>query len=757
MIIERTLTPYIVFGDEPVLAALQKITANRERIVFCVDHHGALTGSLSDGDFRRWLLADPTAPLDSPASAAANTEVRAFPVDAPAAELAAQFSASRGISHLPLVEARGRLVAIAIDRADVLRIGEHRIGPDEPTFVIAEIGNNHQGDPDLARRLVDLAVEAGADAVKFQLRDMDALYRQAGARTAGEDMGAQYTLDLLSRFSLGAEELLPVLAHARGAGVAVMCTPWDLPSAQVLADDGIDGLKIASADLTNHDLIADAGGRGIPLVLSTGMSREEEIVETVGLLQRIGASYALLHCQSTYPAPFKDVHLNYLDRLAELGDCIVGYSGHERGWHVPVAAVARGARIVEKHFTVDRSLEGNDHTVSLLPDEFRTMVEQIRDVEAALGSAAPRVVSTGEAMNRITLAKSLVSTRDLAPGEVIADADVDVRSPGRGLQPNRRGELVGRTVHRPIAAGEFFFAGDLAESVPTARQFEFDRPWGIPVRYHDWKPLVQDCTPDFLEFHFSYKDLDVDLDDYFTDADAQRGMGFTTHLPDLFAGDFLVNFASFDDEAWERSIRETQRSIDATRALKRWFPSEESPIMVATLGGFTRDRHVPAAERPAMYARIAEGLARLDTEGIRLAAQTLPPFPWLMGGQQHHNLFLDPRDTAQFADDHGVDLCLDISHTALAANFIGMPLSEAVELLAPRSIHLHLVDATGVDGEGVQVGEGEIDWPQLCAQLERLAPGAPFIPEIWQGHINSGEGFWVALDRLERWFAEARQ
>ncbi|NLT26475.1 MAG: acetylneuraminic acid synthetase, partial [Microbacteriaceae bacterium] len=380
MIIERTLTPYTVFGDEPVLAALQKITANRERIVFCVDHHGALTGSLSDGDFRRWLLADPTAPLDAPVSAAANANVRAYSIDAPAAELSAQFQSSRGISHLPLVDARGRLVAVAIDRADVLRIGEHRIGPDEPTFVIAEIGNNHQGDPELARRLVDLAVEAGADAVKFQLRDMDALYRQAGAQTAGEDMGAQYTLDLLSRFSLGADELLPVLAHARAAGVAVMCTPWDLPSSQVLADDGIDGMKIASADLTNHDLIADAGGRGIPLVLSTGMSREEEIVETVELLQRLGSSYALLHCQSTYPAPFKDVNLNYLDRLAELGDCLVGYSGHERGWHVPVAAVARGARIIEKHFTVDRELEGNDHTVSLLPDEFRTMVEQIRDV-----------------------------------------------------------------------------------------------------------------------------------------------------------------------------------------------------------------------------------------------------------------------------------------------------------------------------------------------------------------------------------------
>src|SRR5690606_23552215 len=139
---------------------------------------------------------------------------------------------------------------------------------------------------------------------------------------------------------------------------------WDAPSVAALADYGIPALKIASADLTNHDLIADAAGRGLPLVLSTGMSRESEILETVALLRGQGAPFALLHCQSTYPAPYKDLNLAYLDRLAEIGQCVVGYSGHERGWHVPVAAVARGARIVEKHFTVDRGMEGNDHTVS---------------------------------------------------------------------------------------------------------------------------------------------------------------------------------------------------------------------------------------------------------------------------------------------------------------------------------------------------------------------------------------------------------
>lgn len=746
MIIERHLAPYIVFSEDPILNGLRKISANKERIVFCVDAHGILQGALSDGDFRRWIVENPTADLETSCLNVANKNAKSAPVDTPAADLGALMGP--GITHLPLVDERGHLVAIAISKSDVLRIGKHEIGEDSPAFIIAEIGNNHNGSVELAKQLVDLAVEAGADAVKFQLRDMDSLYRQSGGSTAGEDLGAQYTLDLLSKFSLPAESLFEVFDHCRDRDITVMCTPWDSKSVNDLADYGIPGLKIASADLTNHELLRDAASRGLPLIMSTGMSREDEIKESADLVRSMGAQFALLHCQSTYPAPFKDVNLAYMDRLAEIGDCVVGYSGHERGIHVPVAAVARGAKIIEKHFTIDQSMEGNDHKVSLLPDEFKQMVQNIREVEESVGERTARVVSTGEMMNRVNLAKSLVAARPLAVGDVISEADVAVKSPGRGLQPNALPQLVGRKVHRAMAEGDFFFEGDLKESVPKGRQFEFNRPWGLPVRYHDHAALIQDCTPDFLEFHFSYKDLDVDMDSFFT---KPLEMGFTTHLPDLFAGDFLVDLASMDQAHWERSIAEVQRTVDITRDLKKWFTKDEDPIMVVTMGGFTTDRHISPAERQPKYERIADALKKLDTSGVRIAAQTLPPFPWLMGGQQFHNLFLDPKDTAEFAEQTGTALCLDVSHSKLAATFLNIPFSEAVELMAPHTIHLHLVDATGVDGEGVQVGEGDVDWPVLAEQLDRLAPNVSFIPEIWQGHVNNGEGFWTALDRLEKW------
>jgi len=746
VIIERRLTPYLVFPEDSLLVALRKMTDNRDRIVFVVDSHGFLAGSLSDGDVRRWLLENPEAALDIPASEVAHTSPATAPMGASNEEIRQALPA--GANHLPLLDERGRLAAIAVNREAELKIGDHRIGEDHRAFLIAEIGNNHQGDVDFAKRLVDLAVEAGADAVKFQLRDMDALYRQSGAATTGEDLGAQRTLDELAKFSLDAQQMISVFDHVRDAGVALMCTPWDAPSMKVLADYGIDGVKIASADLTNHGLLREAAASGIPMVLSTGMSREEEIRESAALVRGLGVPFAMLHAQSTYPAPFKDVNLAYLDRLAEIAQTPVGYSGHERGFHVPVAAVARGARIIEKHFTTDRSLEGNDHKVSLLPEEFAQMVQQIREVEDSIGAAGERMVSTGEAMNRINLAKSLVAARPLSAGDTVTEQDVTVKSPGRGLQPNELPRLVGRTLHREMAEGDFFFAGDLTDTVPTGRQFQFRRPWGLPVRYHDVAALTKDCTPDFLEFHFSYKDLEIDIDSVFTEP---MPMGFTTHLPDIFSGDFLVDLASDDDAVWERSIAEVQRTIDITRDLKRWFPNEEAPIMVITMGGFTLDRHIRPEERLPKYERIAEAVQRLDTSGIRIAAQTLPPFPWLMGGQQYHNLFMDPDDTVAFVEATGVPLCLDISHSKLSATFLGIPFSEMVEKLAPHTIHLHLVDATGVDGEGPQIGEGDVDWPVLCEQLDRLAPGVSFIPEIWQGHINNGDGFWTALDRLEQW------
>ena len=651
---------------------------------------------------------------------------------------------------VPLLNDQGRLVGMARRRDERIRIGERVIDAESPAFIIAEIGINHNGCLKLAKQLIDAAAEAGADCAKFQMRDLKTLYHNKGdADDHSENLGSQYTLDLLQRFQLTVKEMFDAFDYCKKRGMLPLCTPWDLTSVAALEEYGVQAYKVASADMTHFELLQALAVTGKPLICSTGMSDEEEIEQTVALLQELGAQYVLLNCNSTYPAPFKDVHLRYMDRLAEVGQCLVGHSGHERGIHVAVAAVARGAKVIEKHITLDKSMEGNDHKVSLLPDEFADMVRGIREVEAALGSSAPRRITQGERMNRATLAKSLMVTQDIAEGTVVTDEMIAVKSPGRGLQPNYRRVLIGRRVGRSMNAGDFFYPSDLEDGLVEPREYSFKRPWGVPVRYHDYRELMECSNFDLLEFHLSYKDMKLAVDEFF---DEPMPLDLVVHSPEIFSNDHLLNLASDDEGYRQRSIQELQRVVDIARALNPYFTRAIRPMIVVNMGGFTRNRRLTSAERLRLYDRIADSLAQVDDQEVEIIAQTMPPFPWLFGGQMLHNVFLDHRDTAAFCAEYGYRLCFDVSHTTLACNYYNGSFSEFVEQIGPYIAHLHLVDARGVDDEGLQIGEGDVDFPALAKQLERLAPDASFIPEIWQGHENGGEGFWVALERLEAYF-----
>ena len=743
MLLDRDVAPYLVLDDEPVETALRRISANLSRIVFVVDSEGVLVGSLNDGDFRRWVVDAREPSLQEPCRNVANQGCLAVGPEYRAEEVDEMFAP--GIDVIPVLDERRRVVGIAKPRTKEFFLGGKHLRADEPAFLIAEIGINHNGSLDSALRLVDAAAEAGADSAKFQMRDMSALYRSGQAGFAGEDLGAQYTLELLAEVALTNDEMFKALDHVREVGLVPLCTPWDAPTAILLEEYGLPGFKVASADLTNHDLLTLLGGFGRPLIVSTGMSTEEEIVESVSLLRSLPSPYAMLHANSAYPSPFKDVNLRYMDRLAELGECLVGYSGHERGYWVPIAAVARGAKIIEKHLTLDRTARGNDHKVSLEPDEFTAMVTAIRDVEASMGTAQSRSMSQGEQLNRLALAKSLVAASALPVGHVLSAGDLEVRSPGRGLQPNAKSRVIGKRISRDIPAGDFLYETDVSEATGP-QPFHFRQPWGLPVRFHDYAELLPKSNPDFLEFHLSYRDMDIHPDDAVAEV---LDMDLTVHSPDLFANDHILDLASDDDEVREKSIADLQRVVELTRALKPKFLKATTPVIIVSMGGSSTHTPLQVSERPRLYQRVADALARIDSDGVEITAQTLPPFPWYVGGQRHCNLFVDPAEVLEFSRKTGVRITLDVSHTKLTTNHTGESFTAAMEMLLPVTAHLHLADSSGVDGEGLQVGEGDIDWQVLCEQINRLAPNASFIPEIWQGHVGGGQGFWVALERLE--------
>lgn len=750
MIIERNFSKFVVFVEDTLLNALGKIGENKSGIIFAVSELGVLEGVLTDGDIRRWMIDSESIDLQMAVGEILNHDFLVASIDGDIAKI--QKHLNHHIKAIPLVDASKRLVAVGLPGGSRLQIGNTLISEDTPLFIIAEIGNNHNGSLKLAKTLIDEAVKAGADCVKFQMRSMIDLYKNGGeGNDASEDLGSQYTLDLLRRFQLSDEEMYDAFNYCQDKGIVPLCTPWDAVSLQKLEQYGMSAYKLASADFTNHELIAAIAKTGKPLICSTGMSTEQEVKQSIKLLQQYGVPFALLHCNSTYPVPFKDINLRYMEHLKQLGNCLIGYSGHERDINIAIASVSLGAKIIEKHFTLDRSMEGNDHRVSLLPAEFNSMVKGIRQVEEAMGSADIRQMSQGEVMNREVLAKSLMADRDIGSNTIVTNEMIAIRSPGHGLQPNRIGDLVGIKLKQPKKRGDCFFLSDLEEAEPEkARDYKFGHRWGVPVRYHDMQDILQLSNMDLLEVHLSYRDMEIDFRDYI---DEPLNKSLVVHAPELFAGDHTLDLCSPDDRYRKHSVSQLQRVIDMSRELGGYFNNKGRIGIVTNVGGFTSNRHIDIEERADMYNALEKSLKELSTEGVELLPQSMPPFPWHFGGQQYHNLFMDGDDIVKFCSRHNMRICLDISHSKLACNHFGWSFLEFVRKVSPYVAHMHLADARGVDGEGLQIGDGEIDWDGFWRIANEYCKDATFIPEIWQGHKKGNEGAWIALRILEKNYA----
>ena len=355
-----------------------------------------------------------------------------------------------------------------------IEIGGRRIGAGERPYVIAEAGVNHNGDQDLARRLIDAAAGAGADAVKFQTFHADRLaledapqadyQRQGGAATSQREM--------LRGLELPDEALAGLHAHAGERGIGFLSSPFDVESVDLLIGLGVPAIKIGSGDLTNPFLLRSVADRGIPVILSTGMATLEEVDLAMAELRAHGdPAVVLMQCVSVYPADPATIDLRAMAALEERYAVPVGFSDHTVGLGAAVAAVALGAAVIEKHLTLDRSMRGPDHAASLDPQSFAQMVAAINDAHAALGSGTKAPVAA-ELPIRAVARRSIVVARPVRAGIALSAGDLTALRPEGGLSPLRLDEVVGRSAARDLAAGEMLRAEDLIpplDPVPASR------------------------------------------------------------------------------------------------------------------------------------------------------------------------------------------------------------------------------------------------------------------------------------------------
>lgn len=328
------------------------------------------------------------------------------------------------------------------------------------TLIIAEAGVNHNGDLALGRALVRAAAAAGADMIKFQTFVASRIAADHAPKAdyqKGATDAAESQQDMIARLELTRADHDALIAEATASDIQFFSTGFDEESIDMLIDLGISCLKIPSGEITNLPLLRHAAAKGLPVILSTGMATMGEVADAIRIFEEGGVhrdKLTVLHCNTEYPTPASDVNLRAMNTIAETFGVAVGYSDHTLGIEVPIAAVARGARVIEKHLTLDRTLPGPDHRASLEPDEFTQMVRAIRNVELALAGDGIKQPSPSERKNLGIARRSIVARRNIRAGEPFTELNIAAKRPGTGISPMRWDEVIGRTAPRDFLLDE---------------------------------------------------------------------------------------------------------------------------------------------------------------------------------------------------------------------------------------------------------------------------------------------------------------
>ena len=320
----------------------------------------------------------------------------------------------------------------------------------QKTFIIAEAGVNHNGSIDLAKQMIDVALEAGADAVKFQTFKTENLVSKNAPKADYQKISTgnnESQFEMIKKLELDENAHKILFEYCREKTIHFLSSPFDLDSIDLLNKLGMGIFKIPSGEITNVPYLRKIGGLEKKVILSTGMADLGEIEDALDVLINAGTklkNITLLHCNSEYPTPIEDVNLQAMLTIAQTFGVSSGYSDHTLGIEVPIAAVALGARVIEKHFTLDKNMEGPDHKASLEPDELKAMVHAIRNIEKALGNGI-KEASPSELKNKPVVRKSIVAACDIKKGEVFTKNHITVKRPGTGISPMRWDEIVGKT------------------------------------------------------------------------------------------------------------------------------------------------------------------------------------------------------------------------------------------------------------------------------------------------------------------------
>lgn len=600
--------------------------------------------------------------------------------------------------------------------------------------VIAEIGINHKGSSDLAQGLIDEARKAGAWGAKFQYRRKQNFYKSV------TEIGDEMISAEMDRTYLSPHVILNLGEYARRSGLKVgvsFFNSLDLNDfGEKLTD--FDFYKVPSAEMLNDDLINSLTGFGKLVLISTGGHDEGQIVSQVNRYSRC-KNLVFMHCISNYPILLGNQQLGFISTLKRISNNPVGYSSHDQDWEVNLLAMSLGAEYIERHLTFDKHGDGLDDSTSSEPSEFRSLCK-IAAAYQDIVSDEERIVNQGERINIQNLGSSLYATRAILRGELASIEDFEVRAPRKGLTAREFDSLSSRLVTSDIRSGEPVLTSHFTVAAPPISteniRFCDENDISLPIRLHDAKKLQALFPIKNFELHLSYGEVRKFEESRTSFLDClDLSKSYSIHLPDYLQGNRLIDPLSRNYANHQDSLGVIRTCVSLAKELE-----ESSGESVPLIGSFSR---ILPEGKEATYSELAAFISEVaERDSINILPQWLPRIAWYFGGAEELDMFCGA-DDIEYVLEHEFGLCLDISHLILSANFAKQDWKVWYDRLIGSAKHIHLADASGIDGEGVEFGSGDLSGASSILRLPLRV-----VLEVWQGHLSDGEGFRKAIEYL---------
>jgi sialic acid synthase SpsE/sugar phosphate isomerase/epimerase len=597
-------------------------------------------------------------------------------------------------------------------------------------LIIAEIGINHDGDIQKAKQLIDIAYDSKVDAIKFQYRNLNNAY-SINAKEIGDEMLSKE----INRNYLSPDELIDLSTYAASLGLQVGISFFD--KKDILDFDSrieiFDFFKTPSVELSNSELIKALLELNKHLYISLGAHNEVEIVSALGQLPDDG--WTPMHCISNYPVTLENAQLGYIKYLQNHWGVDVGYSSHDDDWEVCLLAMQMGVTVIERHITFDRKANGLDHSSSSTPDHFKKMSNFFIAMPILLSGDSPKIANQGELLNKQNLGRSYYATHNLKKGYELNLSDLVYLSPHTGLDKQSIEKYIGKPLLFPLAKGEVVTKSLFEVPAPISKEvisIAKEMKLSLPVRLHDYKKMEGMFPIGAFEFHLSFDEVLSEID--LTSISSKNR--YSIHLPDYINPTQLMDPFSKDKEQKKASLVLLDRTAKFAENLQI-LSGNNVPIV----GSFS----VVHENREDFYEQHGALLKDYLERGVEIVPQWLPPIAWYFGGSIGLNVMNELEDV-KYLKLNDLGVCMDVCHLILGRNYYDFSATEIIDNLESQIKHIHIADALGIDGEGLAIGEGTADNIILIKKL--LKHDCLKVIEVWQGHLNNGEGFREAIITL---------